>query len=170
MLSSVRVNSDPRRWQDPCQGGKETERLKDKTEGLQGKITGNYGTSSKREDSWHKKVCARRQREREDVAGQRYIGWRREDIVREYKVMYEEHVLSSWLREDVEGIEERRKDRQEKAREDESRSGERKVERSFEELSLVDDLGGFGNILVKKYWVTLVVFRSVCLWFRRVCL
>ena len=39
--------------------------------------------------------------------------------------MHEENFLSSWLREDVEGIE-RRKDRQEKAREDESRSGKKK--------------------------------------------
>ena len=42
------------------------------------------------------------------------------DTVREYKAMHEEHFLSSWLRECVEGTEERRKDREEKAREEES--------------------------------------------------
>ena len=30
------------------------------------------------------------------------------DIVREYKAMHEENFLSRWLREDVEGAEERR--------------------------------------------------------------
>ena len=38
------------------------------------------------------------------------------DIVREYKAMHEENFLSSWLREDVEGIEERRKDREQKGK------------------------------------------------------
>ena len=32
-------------------------RLKDKKDGLQGKKKGDCGMSSKREDSWHKKVC-----------------------------------------------------------------------------------------------------------------
>ena len=45
------------------------------------------------------------------------------DVVREYKTMHEVNFLSSWLREDVEGIEERKKDREEKVREEESRSG-----------------------------------------------
>ena len=46
--------------------------------------------------------------------------------------MHEENFLSSWLREDVEGMEERRKHREEKAREEESRRGKRKVEREGE--------------------------------------
>ena len=46
--------------------------------------------------------------------------------------MHEENFLSSWLREDVEGIEERRKDREERAGEEESRSGRRMVEREEE--------------------------------------
>ena len=63
--------------------------------------------------------------------------------------MHEENFLSSWLREDVEGIEEGRTDRKRLER---MKAGvvKRKVERSFEELSLVEDLGGFGNILVEK--------------------
>ena len=48
------------------------------------------------------------------------------DIVREDKATHEENFLSSWLREDVEGIEERRKNFEEKAREEESRSGTEK--------------------------------------------
>ena len=55
------------------------------------------------------------------------------DIVREYKAMHEEHFLSSWLREDVEG----RKDREEKAREEESRNGKRKVGREEEKAVVV---------------------------------
>ena len=35
------------------------------------------------------------------------------DIEREYKTMHEEHFLSSWPREDVEGIQERKKNREE---------------------------------------------------------
>ena len=42
--------------------------------------------------------------------------------------MHEDNSPSSW-RDDVEGIEERRKDRKEKASDEESRSGKRKVER-----------------------------------------
>ena len=34
----------------------EIGRLKDRKEGLQGKNTGDRGMSSKREDSWHRKV------------------------------------------------------------------------------------------------------------------
>ena len=34
------------------------------------------------------------------------------DIVKEYKAMHEEKILRSWPREDVEGIAERRKDRE----------------------------------------------------------
>ena len=51
------------------------------------------------------------------------------DIVRENKAMHEENFLSSWLREDVEGMEERRKNREDKAGEEESRTGTRNVER-----------------------------------------
>ena len=46
--------------------------------------------------------------------------------------MHEEYFLSSWLKEDVEGIEERRKDREDKAREGESRRCKRKLEREEE--------------------------------------
>ena len=49
------------------------------------------------------------------------------DISRDYKAMHEEHFSSSWLREDVGGKEERRKDREEKVREEESRSGKRQL-------------------------------------------
>ena len=55
------------------------------------------------------------------------------DLVREYKATHEENVLSRWPREDVEGMEERRKDMDNKAREEESRSGKREVEREKEE-------------------------------------
>ena len=49
-------------------------RLVDKGEGLRGMNTGYGGMSSKREDSWHRKVCGTSpEREREDVAGQRCI-------------------------------------------------------------------------------------------------
>ena len=83
------------------------------------------------------------------------------DIARECKAMHEENFLNGWLREDVEGKGERRKDRVEKAREEEeSRSGKRKVAREkektvgverrcvdpfssdvFAELGPMDDLG-----------------------------
>ena len=55
--------------------------------------------------------------------------------------------LSSWLREDLEGIEERRKDMDKKAREEESRSGKREVEREeeIEECRPMDDSGSFGD-------------------------
>ena len=43
--------------------------------------------------------------------------------------MHEENVLSSWLRGDVESTEERRKDMDKEAREEESKSGKRKAER-----------------------------------------
>ena len=84
------------------------------------------------------------------------------DIVREYKAMHEDKFLGVCFREDVEDIEERRKNREEKAREEESRSGDRKVEREkertvikrvcvnltssdgFEEFSPADDSGSFG--------------------------
>ena len=39
--------------------------------------------------------------------------------------MYEDKFLSSWLRKDLEGMEERREDMDKKAREEESRSGKR---------------------------------------------
>ena len=76
--------------------------------------------------------------------------------------MHEENFLGSWLREDVEGKEEGRKDREETVREEESRSGKRDVEReggetvvkrrcetpfsrgNFEEFSPVEVLGDFG--------------------------
>ena len=48
------------------------------------------------------------------------------DSVKEYKAMYEDKFLSSWLRKDLEGMEERREDMDKKAREEESRSGKRK--------------------------------------------
>ena len=50
------------------------------------------------------------------------------DFARKYKAMHEDNFFSSWLREDVEGIEE--------VRQEESRSGKREVERE-EEKSVV---------------------------------
>ena len=81
------------------------------------------------------------------------------DIVREYKATREEHFSSSWLREGVEGIEERRMDREEMVRLEESRSGNREAERVvvkrrcvnlfpevfFEEFGPMDDSGSFGD-------------------------
>ena len=57
-------------------------------------------------------------RQRENVAKQRCIPKEVGDIVREYKAMHEENFLSNWLRGDVEGMEDRRKDRKDKAKED----------------------------------------------------
>ena len=57
-------------------------------------------------------------RQRENVAKQRCIPKEVVDIVREYKAMHEENFLSSWLKGDVEGMEDRRTDRKEKAKED----------------------------------------------------
>ena len=86
------------------------------------------------------------------------------DIVREYKAMHEENFISSWLREDVEGMEERRKDIEKKVGGEESRSSKREVEREdektvvlkrgcvnpfssdvFEEFGAMDDVGSFGD-------------------------
>ena len=47
-------------------------------------------------------------------------------LVREYKGTHEEHFLISWLREDLENMEERMKDMDKKAREEESRSGKKR--------------------------------------------
>ena len=58
------------------------------------------------------------------------------DIATEYTAMHEEKFLSSWLREDVEGIEERRKDREEKVREKEGRSGKERREKRRKRLLL----------------------------------
>ena len=55
------------------------------------------------------------------------------DIVRECKAMHGDNFLSSWLREDVEGTEERRKKMDKEAREEESRSGKREGEKGEEE-------------------------------------
>ena len=56
--------------------------------------------------------------------------------MREYKGMNEDNFLSSWLREDIKGTEERRKDMDKEAREKESRSGKREVEREKEETAV----------------------------------
>ena len=55
--------------------------------------------SSKRNDSWHKKVSGTSPERR---------CWKKEDIVREYKAIHDANFQSSWLREDVDGIEGRK--------------------------------------------------------------
>ena len=80
------------------------------------------------------------------------------DVVREYKAMHEEDFQSSWLREDVEGIKERRKDNDEKARAEESRSGNRKVEREEEKMGIkrrcvnLISSEAFGNLVLWMNW------------------
>ena len=54
------------------------------------------------------------------------------DQLREYKAVHEERFLSSWRREDVEGTEDGRKNINEEAGEEESKSGKREVEREKE--------------------------------------
>ena len=97
------------------------------------------------------------------------------DLVREYQALNEDNFQSSWLREDVEGIEERRKEMDKKAREEEGSSVKREVEReeettcNFDDLCSVEVLGalGFpGGALV----VALVVRRCVGLRGRLRCL
>ena len=56
--------------------------------------------------------------------------------MREFEAMHEDNFLSSWLREDVVGTG-RRKDREQKVREEESRSGKTKVEREEEKTVIV---------------------------------
>ena len=63
--------------------------------------------------------------------------WEEGDIVRECKATHEETFLSSWLEGGCEGIEERRKDIENKSREKESRSGKREVERDEEKTVVV---------------------------------
>ena len=46
--------------------------------------------------------------------------------------VHEDNFFCNWLREDLEGTEERRKDTEKKGREEESRSGKRKVKRRGE--------------------------------------
>ena len=46
--------------------------------------------------------------------------------------MHEEKFLSSWLRKDVEGTEEKREKMKEEAKEEENKSGKREVERRGE--------------------------------------
>ena len=58
------------------------------------------------------------------------------DLSREYKAMHEEHILCSWLREHVEGTVERRKNMNKYAREEESKSGKREVERENEKTEV----------------------------------
>ena len=59
------------------------------------------------------------------------------NFVRVWKAMHADNFLSSWLREDVESREERRKDMEKKTREEESRSGKRGVEREEEKTIVV---------------------------------
>ena len=75
-------------------------------------------------------------RQREHVAGQRYVAYGRR-IVREYKAMHEENFLSSWRRADLVG-KEQRKDKEEKVREEESGSGKREGAREGEETVVVE--------------------------------
>ena len=71
------------------------------------------------------------------------------DVAREYKAMHEEHFPSCWLREDVEGLEERRKATEEKAREERTLIKKRSVNLIssdvFEEFSPVGDSGSIGD-------------------------
>ena len=70
--------------------------------------------------------------------------------MREYQALNEDNFQSSWLRKDVEGIEERRKEMDKQATEEESSSGKREVEReeestcNFEDLCSVEVLGELG--------------------------
>ena len=94
------------------------------------------------------------------------------DVIREYKAMHEENFLSSWLREDVEGKEERKKMEKE-AREVECRGGKRKEEKE-EEATVVEkrrcdtfSQGGVRRVVGIRgvvFWVTLVVSLIVGLW------
>ena len=49
--------------------------------------------------------------------------------MREYKAMHEENFLSSWLREDVEGVKAEIQRLNEESKQEESKSGKREVER-----------------------------------------
>ena len=84
--------------------------------------------SSKREDSLRREVCGTLTEK--GCCGTEVHCLRKREIwlVCEYKAMNEENFLSSWLREDVEGTEERRKEMDKEAREEERRSGKREVE------------------------------------------
>ena len=128
-------------------------------------------------------------REKEDVAGQRCIASKEEgDVVREYKAMHEENFPSNWVREDLEGTEERRteskKDREEeKVVKERWREREKRRKRLWlkESVSTLFPVMFLRNlvpwmiwvvlgVLWKTFFVTLAVLRSVCLAVRRVCL
>ena len=116
-----------------------------------------------------------------------------EDTVREYKAVHEDNFLSSWLREDVEDTEERRRRRRRKmdkeTREEGRRGGKREGEKGEEETVVVKRMcvntffpvmllknsvpwmiGIVAGILEATFRVTPVVYLSVCLRCRRVCL
>ena len=105
------------------------------------------------------------------------------DIVREYKAMHEDNLLSTWLREDVDDTEERRKKTDKETREEESRSGkEKRTKERRKRLWLEEGVSPFSRnsvpwrirtvveILGETFCMTFVVCLSVCLRFRRVCL
>ena len=51
------------------------------------------------------------------------------DVITEYNAMHEENFLSRWLREDVEGTEERKKKLNRETKEEEQKEGKRRGER-----------------------------------------
>ena len=98
--------------------------------------------------------------------------------------MHEEKFLSSWLREDVEDEEERRRKVNKETREMVSRTGKREGEKGENETVVVERrsvnsvpgdsvMGRIRTVVGIRgvtFWVTLVVCLSVCLRCRRVCL
>ena len=130
--------------------------------------------------SWRKKDCGISSEKRCCRTAREEGG-----IARECKAVHEERFLSSWLREDVEGIEERRTEwkrlKRRKAEVVKERWRERWTERRrkrlllsegvstsfpvtfFEEFGPVDDSGSFGDILGTTFSVILVVFSECVL-------
>ena len=89
-----------------------------------------------------KDVMSRCEREREKNAGERCHAQGRGDVSRECKAMHEENFPSSWLREDLVGKEERRKE-DKKIREEVERKEKRKKEEKREEEEKRDRNGDF---------------------------
>ena len=87
------------------------------------------------------------------------------DLLREYKAMHEENCPSTWLREDVESTEERRNDMDKEAREEESMSGKRVVQRE-EEKTVVKRrcVNRFPDAILRIFipWKCWVVFGCRC--------
>ena len=79
------------------------------------------------EDSWQRKVCGNSPEK--NILQDRGALPKEGDLVREYKAMPEENFLSSWLSEDVEGKEKRRRNVNKETREEVSRRGKSEGEK-----------------------------------------